>query len=45
MIWLLDRKTDRLVPMFHIGPMDLSNFSVELGPGAESFVVKSGESV
>ncbi len=44
-IWLLDRKTGRLVPMFHIGPMDLSNFSVELGSTAESFVVKSGESV
>ena len=44
-IWLLDRKTSRLVPMFHIGPMDLSNFSVELGSTAESFVVTTGESV
>ena len=44
-IWLLDHETSRLVPMFHIGPMDLSNFSVELGPTVESFVVKTGEAV
>ncbi|MBQ1705408.1 MAG: hypothetical protein II028_06160, partial [Clostridia bacterium] len=23
-IWLLDSKTDRLTPMFHIGPADIS---------------------
>ncbi|MBR6353536.1 MAG: ATP-binding cassette domain-containing protein [Oscillospiraceae bacterium] len=44
-IWLLDRSTDRLVPMFHQGPADLSNFSVELGPGAESYVTRTGESL
>ena len=44
-IWLLDEKTDRLVPMIHIGPVDLSNFSVECGQNLESFVTKSGESV
>ena len=44
-IWLLDRSTGRLVPMFQVGPMDLSNFSVELGSTAESFVVKTGEPV
>ena len=44
-IWLLDKKTNRLVPVIHMGPVDLSNFSVELGPGAESFVVKTGESI
>lgn len=44
-IWLLDRSTNRLVPMFHMGPADLSNFSVEMGSTAESFVVKTGETV
>ena len=44
-IWLLDRKTNRLVPMFYMGPLDLSNLSVEMGSTAESFVVSSGEAV
>ena len=27
-IWFLDRETDRLSPLFHIGPADISNISV-----------------
>ena len=44
-IWLLDRDTNRMVPMFHMGPIDLSNFSVELANTAEGFVTKTGESL
>ena len=44
-IWLLDRNTDRLTPMFHIGPADISNISVENGLGIEGLVTKTGESV
>ena len=44
-IWLLDPKTDRLSPMFHIGPADLSNISVENGLGIEGVVTKTGKSV
>ena len=44
-IWLLDRDTSRMVPMFHMGPIDLSNFSVELGNTVEAFVTKTGESL
>ena len=44
-IWLLDKDTNRLVPMFHMGRIDLSNFSVELGNTVESFVTKTGESI
>jgi ABC-type lipoprotein export system ATPase subunit len=44
-IWLLDQKTDRLTPVFHIGPADLSNISVENGQGIEGIVTKSGKSV
>ena len=44
-IWLLDTKTDRLVPMFQVGPMDLSNVSMEMGTNVESFVTRTGESV
>ena len=36
-IWLWDKKTDRLVPMFETGPLDLSNLSVELGTDIESY--------
>ena len=42
-IWLWDKKTNRLVPMFETGPIDLSNLSVELGTDIESYVTKTGE--
>jgi ABC-type lipoprotein export system ATPase subunit len=44
-IWLLDPKTDRLSPMFHIGPADISGISVENGAGIEGVVTKTGKSV
>ena len=44
-IWLLDPKTDRLSPLFHIGPADLSNISVENGLGIEGMVTKMGQSI
>jgi len=44
-IWLLDPKTDRLSPTFHIGPADVSGLSVENGIGIEGVVTKTGKSV
>ena len=44
-IWYLDQKTDRLYPLFHIGPVDISNFSIENGIGLEGVVTKTGESI
>ncbi len=44
-IWFLDPKTDRLSPLFHIGPVDLSNISVENGLGIEGVVTKTGKSI
>ena len=44
-IWLLDPKTDRLSPLFHIGPADVSNITVENGLGIEGIVTKTGKSV
>ena len=44
-IWLLAPETARLVPMFRIGPVDLTNISIEMGSGVESYVTGSGESV
>ena len=44
-IWLLDSKTERLTPMFHIGPADISNISVENGLGIEGVVTKTGKSI
>ena len=44
-IWLLDKKSDRLVPIFHIGPVDLTNISIENGIGIEGVVTKTGESI
>ena len=44
-IWLLDQKAGKLVPLFQTGPVDLSNVSIEMGTNAESYVTQSGESV
>ncbi len=44
-IWFLDPKTDRLSPLFHIGPADISNITVENGLGLEGIVTKTGQSV
>ena len=44
-IWLLDTKTDRLSPIFHIGPADISNISVENGLGIEGIVTQTGKSM
>ncbi len=44
-IWLLDAKTDRLSPLFHMGPADVSGITVENGLGIEGIVTKTGRSV
>ena len=44
-IWLLDQKTDRLSPLFHIGPADISNITVENGLGIAGVVTKTGKSI
>ena len=44
-IWLLDPKTERLSPVFHIGPADISDITVENGVGIEGVVTKTGKSV
>lgn len=44
-IWFLDPTTDRLSPLFHIGPADISNITVENGSGIEGVVTKTGKSV
>ena len=44
-IWFLDTKTDRLSPLFHIGPADISNITVENGLGIEGVVTKTGKSI
>lgn len=44
-IWLLDPKTNRLMPVFHIGPADMSGISVENGLGIEGVVTETGISM
>ena len=44
-IWFLDPKTERLSPLFHIGPADISDITVENGVGIEGVVTKTGKSV
>lgn len=44
-IWLLDKDTGCLSSVFQIGPVDLSNISIENGIGIEGIVTKTGESI
>lgn len=44
-IWFLDPRTDRLSPLFHLGPADISNIIVENGTGIEGLVTKTGKSI
>ena len=44
-IWFLDNETNRLSPLFHIGPADISNITVENGLGIEGVVTKTGKSM
>ena len=44
-IWYLDQHEDRLHPIYHIGPADISNISVENGIGIEGVVARSGQSI
>lgn len=44
-VWLLDPQTNRLYPMFHRGPVDISGISIENGSGIEGVVTRTGKSV
>jgi len=44
-VWLLDQSKTRLTPVFHMGPTDISNISVEAGTGIEGLVTESGKPV
>ena len=44
-IWYLDPNTDRLVPIYHIGPSDISGITVENGMSIEGLVTKTGQSI
>ena len=44
-IWILDRRSDRLVPLFNHGPVDISGITIENGQGIAGSVTKSGKSL
>ena len=44
-IWLLDKKSNRLSPVFHICSADLSNLTVENELGIEGMVTCTGKSI
>ena len=44
-IWLLNRNTSRLYPVCFIGPVDISNVSIESSIGVEGMVSTSGNSI
>ena len=44
-IWLLDKTSNRLFPVFQLGPVDISGITIENGQGVAGQVVQSGQSV
>ena len=44
-IWYLDKKSNRLYPVYHFGPADISNTSIENGFGIEGTVTQTGKSI
>ena len=44
-IWFLDEKSERLVPIYHIGPSDISGVTVDNDMSIEGLVTKTGKSV
>ena len=44
-LWFLDGKKERLLPIYHVGPCDVSGFSIENGTGIEGTVVQTGKSI
>lgn len=44
-IWLLDKDSNRLFPVFNRGPVDISGITIENGQGVAGSVVQSGNSV
>ena len=44
-IWLLDKGSNRLFPVFNHGPVDISGITIENGQGIAGSVVQSGQSV
>ena len=44
-IWLLDKGSNRLAPVYNQGPVDISGITIENGQGVAGSVVQSGESV
>ncbi len=44
-IWLLDRRSDRLFPVFNRGPVDISGITIENGQGIAGTVIRNGEAV
>ena len=44
-IWFLDRKSNMLIPVCCMGPIDISDMTVENGIGIEGVVTQKGESI
>ncbi|MBQ1482770.1 MAG: ATP-binding cassette domain-containing protein [Erysipelotrichaceae bacterium] len=44
-VWYLDKKSERLHSVFHIGPGDISNTSIEKGMGVEGVVTETGKTI
>ena len=44
-IWLLNKQSNRLIPMFNHGPVDISGITIENGQGIAGSVVQNGDPV
>ena len=44
-LWFLDQEEDRLAPLYHVGPCDVSGITIENGTEIAGLVVKSGKTI
>ena len=43
--WFMDSESGRLYPVYHVGPVNISNISIDANQGTEGAVTRMGESI
>ena len=43
--WFRDSESDRLYPVYHVGPANISNINIDASQGTEGAVTRTGESI
>ena len=43
--WFMDSESSRLYPVYHVGPVNISNISIDITQGTEGLVTRTGQSL